>query len=138
MGTTRRSATLPVMASPPTPPRPRLVRPDEPPPTPGPAEPAIRRTWLLPLAIAAALVAAAGWGIEARRASGLAGQVTELTAALGAARAEIGARERHLESVRSAAAEAEAGVVALRALAERDPTAAVPPATEPQAPAGAE
>lgn len=125
MGTPEGPGYAAGMSSPPSPPRPRLVRPDEAPPAPtAPGRGGRRRAWLLPLALAAALVAAAGWGLEARRATGLAGRVAELEGALGAARAEIGARQRHLEEVRRAAVEAEAGMAALRALAERDPAAA--------------
>ena len=109
----------------PTPPsRPRLVRPEDAPAAASePAQPRARRLWLLPLALAAALVAAAGWGVTARRAAGLEARVAELGAALDAARAEITARQRHLEALRGAAAEVEARVAELRTLAEQTPTA---------------
>jgi len=110
-----------------TPPsRPRLVRPDEAlPPTAGTPRPSGRRAWLLPLVVIVALLAAAGWGTASRRAAGLEAQVAELNGALEAARAEIAARQRHLEALRGAAAEVEARVAALRTLAEQPPTAPV-------------
>jgi hypothetical protein len=116
------------------PPRPRLVRPDDAPPI-APAEagrsPA-RPSRLLPLALAvalaAALAAAVGWGVTARRAAGLEARLVELGAALETARAEITARQRHLEAVRGAAAEVEARVAALRALAEQPPAPGAAPA----------
>jgi uncharacterized protein HemX len=130
MGTPEGPGYAAAMPSPPSPPRPRLVRPDEAPPAPAAPDRDGRRAasaWLLPLALAAALVAAAGWGLEARRATELAGRVAALEGALGAARAEIGARQRHLDLVRRAVVEAEAGMAALRVLAERDPAAAPEP-----------
>jgi len=110
-----------------TPPsRPRLVRPDEAlPPTAGTPRPSGRRAWLLPPVVIVALLAAAGWGTASRRAAGLEAQVAELNGALEAARAEIAARQRHLEALRGAAAEVEARVAALRTLAEQPPTAPV-------------
>jgi len=110
-----------------TPPsRPRLVRPDEAlPPTAGTPRPSGRRSWLLLLVVIGALLAAAGWGTASRRAAGLEAQVAELNGALEAARAEIAARQRHLEALRGAAAEVEARVAALRTLAEQPPTAPV-------------
>ncbi len=120
-----------------TPPsRPRLVRPDEgSPPSPGAAPAPARWRWLLPLALLAAFVAAAGWGAASRRAAGLEAQVHALSAALEAARAEITARQHHLEALRGAAAEVEARVGALRRLAEQAPTA--PVTTPAPAPAAA-
>ena len=121
------------------PPGPRLVRPDD-----GPTAAAdaprrtARRPWLLALALAAALVAFAGWGITARRASGLEARVAELSGALDAARAEITARQRHLEALRGVAAEVEARVAELRTLAEQTPTAPVVAPAPAGAPAGAD
>jgi hypothetical protein len=116
------------------PPRPRLVRPEEPleaPPSPAPRRELPR--WLLPaLLLAALVVAGVGWSSATRRAAALEARVAELAAALGAARAEIVARQRHLDAVRSAAAELEERVAALRALADRSPVPA------PAAPAPAE
>jgi hypothetical protein len=112
---------------------------DTPPPAAGPPPRAAARwSWLLPLAIAAALVAAGGWGLEARRSSQLADEVTRLDAALQAAQAEIGARTRHLASVRSAAARVEEEMAALRALAEQDPRSTPAPALPAQLPPSAE
>jgi hypothetical protein len=93
-------------------------------------EPTRSRAWrLLPVLLAVALlVAAAGWGLAVRRAAGLEARVAELTGTLAAARAEIEARQRHLEALRGAAAEVEARVAELRALADRTPTAPVDPA----------
>jgi hypothetical protein len=123
------------MPASPTPPGPRLVRADEaPPPAAAPPRPAGGRAWLLPLIVLVALVAALGWGRASHRAADLEAQVTALTGALEAARSEITARQRHLEAVRGAAAEVEARVVELRALAERSPTA--PGALPPEAPGG--
>jgi hypothetical protein len=51
--------------------------------------------------------------------------VAELGGALTAARAEIAARQRHLEALRGAAADVEARMAELRALAEQTPTAPV-------------
>jgi uncharacterized coiled-coil protein SlyX len=127
------------MSAPHPPSRPRLVRPDDAPPAPAGA--AARRAWLLPLALAAALVAAAGWGLAARRAITLEGQVAELSGALAAARAEISARQEHLEALRGAAAEVAASVAALRALAEQPPIPAAPvppPAAAEGPPAGSD
>jgi len=126
------------MRATPPPSRPRLVRPDEPvDPPAGEARPSGRPGWLLPLALAATLIAAAGWGIEARRAAHLQARVVELGGALDAARAEITARQRHLEALRSAAAELEARVGALRTLAERSPTAPSAAPAPAETPAGA-
>jgi hypothetical protein len=84
------------------------------------------------------LVAALGWGAASRRAAGLEARVDELTAALGTARAEITARQQHLESLRGAAAEVEARVAELRRLAEQTPTAPVAAPAPPAAPTGTE
>jgi Tfp pilus assembly protein FimV len=119
-----------------TPPRPRLVRSDEPPSDAGAPRTSRWRPWLLPLLLLAlAVVAAVGWGSESRRSAELEAQVAELGGALEAARGEIAARQRHLEALRGAAADVEARVVELRALAEQAPTAATP-ARAPEAPAG--
>ena len=121
------------------PPGPRLVRPEDGPSPPVAApRPPTRRAWLLPLALAAALVAFAGWGFSAHKASGLEARVAELSGALDAARAEITARQRHLESLRGAAAEVEARVAELRTLAEQTPTAPVVAPAPAEAPAGAD
>jgi hypothetical protein len=123
------------MPATPPPSRPRLVRPDE--PSPPPAEPSRARPprgrgWLLALALAATLVAAAGWGSSSRRVAALEARVAELGGALTAARAEIAARQLHLEALRGAAADVEARVTALRALAAQTPAApAEPPGAAP-------
>jgi hypothetical protein len=87
----------------------------------------------VPLAIAAALVAAAGWGLEARRAGALSDRVVALETQVRAQQAEIDARQRHLENVRGVTTAVEEQVSALRVLVERDPTA-IPPAPDPRAP----
>lgn len=126
------------MSATPPPPRPRLVRLDEasaPPRDAAPARPRRGRAWLPILAVVAALLAAGGWGLSARRAATLEARVGELEQAVAAvrselaeARAEITAREQHLEALRSAAADVEARVAALRALAEQGPARPAPPA----------
>jgi hypothetical protein len=63
-----------------------------------------------------------------RRAAALEARVAELGSALEAARAEITARQRHLEALRGVAAEVEARVTELRTLAEQTPSASVAPA----------
>lgn len=82
--------------------------------------------WLLPLAIAAALVAAGGWGLAGRRAAALTEQVAELEGRIRNQQAEIQARQDHLENLRSAAAAVEEQVSALRLLVDRDPAARMP------------
>lgn len=124
-------------ASPP-PSRPRLVRPDDVSPPPDAARPTARRAWLLPLALVAVVVAALGWGVASRRAAGLEAQVTTLSAALEAARAEITARQSHLEALRGATAEVEARVAELRRLAEQAPTAPAAGPAPAAAPTGTE
>lgn len=105
---------------------PRLVKAGGEPPSVDPVPPDRRIGWLLPLAIAAALVAAGGWGLEGRRAAALTEQVAELEGRIRTQQAEIQARQDHLESLRSAAAAVDEQVSALRLLVDRDPTARVP------------
>lgn len=123
------------MSATPPPSRPRLVRPDEPSAPPlhaaAPAPPHRSRAWLPILAVVAALVAAGGWGLAARRATTLEARVGELESAVAAvraelagARSEIAAREQHLDALRDAAADVETRIAALRALAERGPAPA--------------
>lgn len=125
-------AMVPPVTTPP--PRPRLVRPADEPPAQvaaGPTRPG-RRSPLLPAALAvataAALAAGGGWAVSSRRVAALESQVAELGGALDAARAEITARQLHLEELRGAAADLEDRVAALRVLAERAPTVPAPPA----------
>lgn len=101
------------------------MKPGEEAPSAG-LEPLDRRMgWLLPLAIAAALVAAVGWSLEGRRAAALTEQVAELQGRVEVQQAEIQARQDHLESLRSVAAAVEEQVSALRLLVDRDPTTRV-------------
>ena len=103
-------------------------------PSQAPIRPEERLTgWLLPLAIAAALVAAVGWGLEGNRAASLRKQVTELEGRIRTQQAEIRARQGHLESLRGAAAAVDEQVSALRLLVDQDPTAPAP-APPPDAP----
>lgn len=96
-------------------------------PARAPRRPEERLTgWLLPLAIAAALVAAVGWGLEGNRAAALRKQVAELEGRIRTQQAEIRARQDHLESLRGAAAAVDEQVSALRLLVDRDPTAPAP------------
>ncbi len=114
-------------------PRPRLVKRAEDSTSADPVRVGRRLGWLLPLAIAAALVAAIGWGLEGRRAAVLTEQVAELEAQVQVQRAEIAARQEHLESLRSVAAAVEEQVATLRLLVDRDPTAPVSPPPPPDA-----
>ncbi len=116
---------------PPTAPRPRLVPTGEESSSANPVPPPDRSLGLLlPLAIAAALVAAVGWGLEARRVAALTEQVAALESRSQAQQAEIAARQAHLESLRSVAAAVEEQVSALRLLADQEPTV---PASDPTA-----
>ncbi len=105
---------------------PRLVKPEDDAAVADEPSPHRRIGWLLPLAIAAALVAAIGWGLESRRAAALTTQVAELEARVQAQRLEILRRQRHLESVRSVTSAVEEQVSALRLLVDRDPAAPAP------------
>lgn len=98
-----------------------------------PAVPGRRIGWLVPLAIAAALVAAVGWSLEARRAGALSDQIVALESRVRVQQADIDARQRHLDNVRSVTTAVEEQVSALRILVERDPTAD-PPASPSRAP----
>jgi hypothetical protein len=114
-----------------TPSGPRLVRPGEASPSPAPAP---RPTgsgggrWLLPVALAAALVAAGAWALEARRAGALEMRVRELSQALRNAEDEIAAQRRHLAEIRGGVAGVRERLDALEAMTAKDPA---PPAVEP-------
>jgi hypothetical protein len=110
-------------------PGPRLVRPGDDEPSADPPVPQRRIGWLLPLALAAALVAAAGWGLESRRAAALTAQVAGLETRLRAQQAEIAQRQRHLESIRSVTSAVEEQLSALRLLVDRDPATPAPART---------
>jgi hypothetical protein len=69
---------------------------------------------------AAALVAAL---VEHRRAQSLDLRVSELSASLATARAELVARRQHLDAIRSSVAEMRERVGALESLAGTDPVA---------------
>ena len=104
---------------------PRLVPDAAAPATPGaissvPERPA-RRPVLRILAAAllvAALVAAAA---EHRRAGALEARVTDLSASLATAQAELTARRQHLDAIRSSVADMRLRVGALESLAGADP-----------------
>ena len=114
---------------PPAAPRPRLVQPGGESSSADAVPPDRSIGWLLPLAIAAALAAAVGWGLEGRRAAALTEQVADLETRIEAQQAEIAARQDHLESLRNVAAAVEEQVSALRLLVDQDPTARLPEPT---------
>ena len=103
---------------------PRLVRPGDAasgPPAPTSVTTRTGGRWLLPLALAAALVGAAAWGVEARRARALEAEVTALATSLRAAEAEVAAYRGHLDAIRGGVAGVRERLDALQALAARDP-----------------
>lgn len=103
---------------------PRLVRSGDAPSGQPPASSVTGRTagrWALPLALAIALVAAAAWSVELRRADALALRVRELSRALRSAEAQIDADRRHLGEIRDGVAGVRERLDALQALAAKDP-----------------
>jgi hypothetical protein len=101
---------------------PRLVRPDEP---LLPAPPERRSAGRFGVALLVLLFAiAAVVGLQQmRRAAALEVRVGELSAALSAAKAEIGARRAQLETIRASVADVRERIVGLEAVAAQEPGA---------------
>jgi len=91
-----------------------------------PRTPAPRRSWLVVLLVAVALLAAFQW----RRAALLDGRVHALSQALATAEAELGARRAQLGEIRASVDDVRARVEGLAALAAEEPTARPAPTAE--------